>query len=98
MAPYKRSKGEADGSIMPVIMTAHMAQSSGKRDASHPKFIIHALTLVIGPYMSRAMTAIHSHETSDATTTRTTTGVRSRRNADSRTVDTDSSGAECVIA
>ena len=78
--------GEADGSIIPVIMTAHIAQSSSKCGISHRAVIIHALAPVIGPYMSRAITTIQIHETSGSSTSSTTTGVRSYRKADSRIV------------
>src|SRR4051812_19710494 len=85
--------GEADGSIIPVIMTAHIAHSSSKCGASHRAVIIHALAPVIGPYMSRAITAIHIHDTSGASISSTTAGVRSYLNADSRIVGVRSSGA-----
>ena len=55
--------------------------------------IIQALAPVIGPYMSRAITTIHIHETSGTRTSSTTAGVRSYRNADSRIVGGRSSGA-----
>ncbi len=51
--------GEADGSIMPVIMTAHIAHSGSKCVPSHRGVVIHALAPVIGPYMSRAFTTVH---------------------------------------
>ena len=89
--------GEADGSIMPVIMTAHIAQSSSKCGASHRAVIIHALAPVIGPYMSRAITTIHIHDTSGVRTSSTSTGLRSYRNADSRIVGVRSSGAGCAM-
>ena len=76
MAPYKTSMGEADGSIIPVIMTAHIAQRSSKCGAFHRGVIIHALAPVIGPYMSRAITMIHIHDTNGARTNSTTTGAR----------------------
>src|SRR5262245_16840401 len=87
--------GEADGSIMAVIMTAHIAQSSNKCGASQLAVIIHALAPVIGPYISRAITTIHVHDTSGIRTSRATRGVRSYRNADSRIVGVRSSGAGC---
>ena len=52
------------GSIMPVIITAHIAHSSARCGASHCGVIIHALAPVIGPYMSRAITTIHDQHTS----------------------------------
>ena len=78
--------GEADGSIIPVIMTAHIAQSSSKCGTSHRAVIIHPLAPVIGPYMSRAIMTIHIHETSGSRISSTIAGVRSDRNADSRIV------------
>src|SRR5262249_51955146 len=87
------SVGEADGSIIPVIITAHIAQSRSECSKSHRAVIIHALAPVIGPYMSRAITTIHTHETSDSRTSSTTTGMRSCRNADSRIVSGRSPGA-----
>ena len=68
--------GEADGSIIPVIMTAHIAQSSSKCGASHRGVIIHALAPVIGPYMSRAITIIQIHDNNGARTNSTTTVMR----------------------
>ena len=56
--------GEADGSIMPAIMTAHIAHSSSRCHTSHLAVIIQALAPVIGPYMSRAITTIQIQETS----------------------------------
>src|SRR5688572_1882174 len=85
-APYSSTSGDADGSIMPVIMTAHIAQSSSRCDASQLGVIIHALGPVIEPYMSRAITTIHSHETVGTTTRRISTAARSARSADSRKV------------
>ena len=78
--------GEADGSIMPVIMTAHIAQSSTKCGASHSAVIIHALAPVIGPYMSRAITTIHIHDTSGRTISNTRVEARFDLSADSSTV------------
>ena len=88
---------EADGSIMAVIMTAHIAQSSSKCGTSHSAVIIHALAPVIGPYISRAIMAIHIHDTSGVRTSSTSTGLRSYRNADSRIVGVRSSGAGCAM-
>src|SRR5688500_16043417 len=67
-------------------MIAHMAQSSARWRASQTAVIIQALAPVIGPYMSRAITAIHTQETIGSRTSSTTTGVRSYRRADSRSV------------
>jgi hypothetical protein len=61
--PYSSSIGEADGSIIPTIMTAHMAQRSARCLASQTAVIIQELAPVIGPYMSRAITTIHIQET-----------------------------------
>src|SRR5262245_46669527 len=76
----------ADGSIMPIIMTAHIAQSSARCLASQTAVIIQALAPVIGPYMSRAITTIHIQETSSTAIRSTRAGVRSKRRADSRIV------------
>ncbi len=92
MAPYTRTKGDADGSIMPVIMTAHMAQSSNRCGRSQFAVIIQALAPVIGPYMSRAITAIHSQQTTGSRIRSTTTGARSCRNACSTMVGGRSAG------
>jgi hypothetical protein len=67
----------ADGSIIPVIITAHIAQSSARCGASHTGVIIQALAPVIGPYMSRAMTTIHHQHTSGSARRRTISGMRS---------------------
>ena len=72
--PYSSSIGDADGSIIPAIMTAHMAQSSARCRASQTAVIIQALAPVIGPYMSRAITTIHIQETSGSTISSTTAG------------------------
>ena len=86
--------GEAEGSIMAVIMTAHIAQSSSRWGRSHRGVIIHALAPVIGPYMSLAITAIHIHETNGSRTSSTTIGMRLYLNADSRIVGRRSPGVE----
>ena len=92
MAPYSSTRGEADGSIMPVIMTVHIAQSSKRCGTSQFAVIIQALAPVIGPYMSRAITTIHIQQTRGSRTSRTTAGVRSYRNADSTMVGGRSAG------
>ena len=92
MAPYSSSSGEADGSIMPAIMTAHIAQSSSRCGTSQFAVIIQALAPVIGPYMSRAITTIHIQETTGSRTSSTTAGARSYRNADSTMVGGRSAG------
>jgi hypothetical protein len=73
--------GPADGSIIPVIMTAHIAHSSARCGASHRGVIIQALAPVMGPYKSRAITTIHDQQTSGSRTSRRMTGVRSCRRA-----------------
>ena len=85
--------GEADGSIMPVIMTAHIPHSNSTCGASHRTVIIQALEPVIAPYMSLAITTIQAHETSGSRISRTIAGVRSNRNADSRIVGVRSLGS-----
>src|SRR5438105_10036061 len=69
-APYRSNSCDADGSIMPAIITAHIAHNSTTWRASQRSVIIHALAPIIGPYMSRAMTTIHDQQTS---------GIRIRR-------------------
>lgn len=54
----------ADGSIMPVIITAHIAHSSTRWGASHSGVIIQALMPAIEPYMSRAAATSQIQETS----------------------------------
>src|SRR4029450_6451240 len=71
---------------MPIIMTAHMAQSSARCLPSQIAVLIHALAPVIGPYIARAITAIHIQETSGTIISSTAAGVRSNRSADSRIV------------
>src|SRR3954463_6240413 len=73
--PASRIIGVADGSIMPVIITAHIAQSSSRCGASQAGVIIQALAPVIGPYMSRASTTIQLQQTS---------GTRTRKAIDSQ--------------
>jgi hypothetical protein len=55
--------GAAEGSIIPVIITAHMSQSRKRCGASHSGVIIQALAPVIGPYISLAKTMIQVQET-----------------------------------
>ncbi len=81
MAPYRSTSGEADGSIMPAIMTVHIAQSSNRCGTSQSAVIIHALAPVMGPYMSRAITTIHTQQNTGSRTRRITLGARSYRNA-----------------
>jgi len=56
--------GMAVGSIIAVIITAHIAQSKRMRGQSQTVVIIHADAPSIVPYMSRAITRIHAHEAS----------------------------------
>jgi hypothetical protein len=66
---------------MPVIMTVHIAQSSDRCATSQLPVIIQALAPVIGPYMSRAITAIHVQQSTGSRTRSTTAGARVCRNA-----------------
>src|SRR5262245_48702398 len=86
VAPYISRVGIADGSIMPVIMTAHIAQSSSTCVRSHLGVIIQALAPVIGPYMSRAITTIHAHDASGSNTSSSANGRRLDRIAPSSSV------------
>ena len=79
--------GEADGSIIAVIITAHIAQSRSRCETSQRGVIIHALAPVIGPYMSRAITTIQSQEAAGSSTSSSRIGVRLYCSADSRRVD-----------
>jgi hypothetical protein len=54
----------AVGSIIAVIITAHIAQSISTCTASHSAVIIQAEGPSIVPYMSRAISAIHVHAAS----------------------------------
>src|SRR3990172_354067 len=64
--------GVADGSIIPAIIAAHMAQSTIRRGASHTGVIIHAAAPVMAPYMSRAIAITHiQHANGTMTSTRT---------------------------
>src|SRR5688572_12166855 len=92
MAPYSRTSGDAVGSIMPVIMTVHIVQSSKRCGTSQFAVIIQALAPVMGPYMSRAITTIHSQQTRGSRTRRTTAAARSYCNADSTMVGERSAG------
>src|SRR5262245_45791559 len=66
--------GAADGSIMPVIITAHIAHSRNRCGASQTGVIIQALAPVIGPYMSLARTTIQAQETTGTRTSIASTG------------------------
>jgi hypothetical protein len=66
--PASRITGDAEGSIMPVIITAHIAHSSRRCGTSQTGVIIHALAPVIGPYMSPAIATIQSQHTSGTKT------------------------------
>jgi hypothetical protein len=59
------SSARADGSIIAVIMTAHIPHSRNRCARVHDVVIIHRLAPVIGPYMSRAMTAIQVQQAND---------------------------------
>src|SRR5688500_5889128 len=78
--------GEADGSIIAAIMTAHNAHSSSRWGTSQIAVIIQALAPVIGPYMSLAITTILIQETTGSNTSSSSNEVRSYRNADSSLV------------
>ena len=66
--------GVADGSIIPVIITAHIAHNRTRCGGSQTSVIIQALAPVIGPYMSRDNTTIHAHETSGTRMSKPTSG------------------------
>ena len=68
--------GEADGNIMPAIITAHINQSSRTCRASHRRVIIHALAPFIGPYMSRAIATIHIQHATGTRINKTMSGPR----------------------
>ena len=80
------SMGVAEGGIMPVIITAHISQSSSAWLTSHCRVIIQALAPVIGPYMSRAKTTIHAQQASGKRIKRTMNGPRWFWSANSRAV------------
>ena len=79
--------------VMPIIITAHIAHSSSQCAASQFDVIIQALAPVIGPYMSRAIATIHSHETAGSTISRTTDDARGFPRAASRRVGARSAGS-----
>src|SRR4051794_17845777 len=58
-AMYSISIGAALGSIMAIIITAHIANSRSRCRASQVDVIDHADAPVIGPYMSALMARIH---------------------------------------
>ena len=92
MALYSRTNGEADGSIMPVIITIHIAQSSIRCGTSQFAVIIQALAPIIEPYMSRAITTIHIQQPKGSRIKSTAAAVRSYRNACSTIVGGRSRG------
>src|SRR4029079_13017029 len=92
MAPYRRTNGEADGSIMPAIMTVHIAQSRIRCGRSQFAVIIQALAPFMGPYMSRAITTIHIQQSAGSRIKSTTAAARSYRNACSTMVGGRSTG------
>ena len=65
----------AEGSIIPAIIAAHIAQSSTSRGVSHVTVIIHADAPDMGPYMSRAIAITQIQQTSGRPTSRTTSMV-----------------------
>src|SRR6476661_6745679 len=85
-AAYSSTSGVAEGNIIAVIITAHIAQSSTTCGVSQVLVIIHADAPRMVPYMSRAITAIHAHAASGMTTSTTTMTMRSCRSAASRRV------------
>src|SRR5262245_13128393 len=76
-APYSKIVGAADGSIMAVIMTAHIAHSRNRCGASQLVVIIQRPAPVIGPYMSRAMTTIQVQQTTRTANSGMATASRS---------------------
>ena len=54
--------GAALGSIIAVIITAHISHSKTMCGQSHTVVIIHADAPCIDPYMSRAMAVIQIHD------------------------------------
>jgi hypothetical protein len=74
LPPTSTMVGIADGSIIAVIITAHIVHSSARCAASQRGVIIQALAPVIGPYMSRARTTIQAHETTGTRMRRATSG------------------------
>src|SRR5687768_18567468 len=71
---------------MASIMTAHIAHSSATCRPSQTGVIIQALAPVIDPYMSRAITTVHSQQTSTTTVSGTTTAGRVEPRPHSRNV------------
>ena len=77
-SPYITSIGQADGSIIAAIMTAHIVHSSSRCVPSQTLVIIQADGPVIAPYMSRAIATIHHQERSSTITTAAVKTARSR--------------------
>jgi hypothetical protein len=59
-AAYRNTTGATEGSIMPIIITAHIAKSNVWWAKSQLGVIIQAEQPVIGPYMSNAIGAIQA--------------------------------------
>ena len=83
---YSRNAGAAEGSIIPAIITTHIAKSSVRWPRSQVEVIIHAAMPVIGPYMSTAMGTIQAQHRTTTATSEPPTSQRSRRMRDSRGV------------
>jgi hypothetical protein len=81
-----RIVGAAEGSIIPVIMTAHIPQRRNRCGASQEGVIIHRLAPSMGPYMSRARMTIQAQDAMGSARSNMAMVVRSDRRADSRRV------------
>src|SRR5687768_4283174 len=79
--PYRSSNGVADGSIIPAIITAHIAQSSSRCGPSHTIVIIHFDAPDIGPYISAASTTTQVHASNGRAIRTTASAARSWRRA-----------------
>lgn len=69
----------ADGSIIPAIITIHIATSNSRCARSHVSVIIHADGPIIEPYMSRAIGTIHAQQASVTSATTAMSALRSVR-------------------
>src|ERR1035438_3956925 len=83
---YSRNAGAAEGSIMPAIITTHIAKSSARWPKSHVAVIIQAAEPVIEPYMSNAIGTIQAQHRAMAAARAPPISQRSRRRRDSRGV------------
>src|ERR1035438_6330491 len=83
---YSRNAGAAEGSIMPAIITTHIAKSSARWPKSHVAVIIQAAEPVIEPYMSNAIGTIQAQHRAMAAARASPISQRSRRRRDSRGV------------